>query len=368
MSKNRARNFLRLAAFLTALSRPGIMAAQTGHFDPTQDADGVVVGDVALAQPGSGGAPLTLRVTRVLKGAFVAGEMVPVLWDGPPVKRAVGVLWGDYGLWLLRAAAGGNWSIVRVPGGGRDLTGSCYPIPAGGPPPASALANPSPLDLIVGELSQAVQSFDPKGMEFLLTAESLLRLPATPSLTSSFQKMSEASDYEIEALGLAGRIFQSDTAALSQVVANAAVLRRAHISVHLSGAISMVRDPAPGIVSILGRLATDATVGYGMRAAAEALAKIHTKESLPFLTILLDSQDPILRDYAFDGFTRFVRNLPVEKPEMVASMAWRIPQGPAPYRTPQTDQHLGGYGTPVEQHSELVAFWKSWWAQHQELH
>ena len=102
--------------------------------------------------------------------------------------------------------------------------------------------------------------------------------------------------------------------------------------------------------------------------AAEALSKIHTRESLRSLVTLLESGDAKLRNLALSGFSRFVLNLPVETPEMVTTMAWMKPQGPTPYRSGETDRHSAILGAPEERHSEYVLFWKNWWAEHTELH
>jgi hypothetical protein len=41
-----------------------------------------------------------------------------------------------------------------------------------------------------------------------------------------------------------------------------------------------------------------------------------------------------------------------------------MPQGPAPYRTPDTDRYWVGGGTPEKgKEAEYIQFWKGWWAK-----
>jgi hypothetical protein len=113
-------------------------------------------------------------------------------------------------------------------------------------------------------------------------------------------------------------------------------------------------------------MATTESLVVGIRGkAAEPLAMIHTKDTLPFLAVLLDSPDAELRNRAFTGFSRFVRNLPIQRAEMITTMAWMKPQGPAPYRNDETDQHGCDISVPNERHSEYASFWKAWWSRNQ---
>lgn len=340
------------------------LAAEIGHYDPSKNADGVVVGSIAPAQQGAVSATLMLQVDRVLKGPFQSGQVISIEWSGPPPRRLAGAIWGDHGLWLLQAGGGGNWRIIAVPFSGRMFSHLCYPVPVSAPTLPAAVVNLSPLDRIVSELSNAVQTFDPSGDDFFRTSEGLLRLPKTVSSTAAFQQMSHSPSNEIKAVGLTGLIFQGDITALKQIAPNAEALRRTHIRGRMSGAVSMVIDSSPEAVSALGELATTDSIGPGMQlSAVQALAKIHTKESLPYLALLLDSQHDSIRNQAVNGFSRFAMNLPIETPEGVVSLAWATPQGPAPHRTQETDKHIGSYGTPADKQAVNIGFWRSWWAQ-----
>ena len=109
----------------------------------------------------------------------------------------------------------------------------------------------------------------------------------------------------------------------------------------------------------LGTIAADP--GWA-RCAADALALIHTRETLPYLAPLLDSNDTEVRKSALWGFSRFVDNLPVAVPTNIPGMLL-APQGPTPYRTSETDGHSPGRRPPGSTDDAAdVQFWKSWWA------
>ena len=195
-------------------------------------------------------------------------------------------------------------------------------------------------------------------------ADGLLGRPATPSLVATFRAFSQEVDPQLRSLGVIGLIEHGAPDALALVPQDAQALKQLALRAELAGAIRNLRDTSAVTVVTLGQLATADDVAYGIRlAAAEALRGIHTKDCLAFLAVLLDSPDAELRNRAFGGFSMFVSNLPVYSSATVPGFSWVVPQGPAPHRTPTTDQHAGQLGVPLDRHSEYSAFWKQWWSQ-----
>jgi len=67
------------------------------------------------------------------------------------------------------------------------------------------------------------------------------------------------------------------------------------------------------------------------------------------------------------GLSRFVDNLPVSTVYNTINGRARIPQGPQPYRTPETDRHsLGTRRLVRANEAEDLQFWRSWWATMRE--
>jgi hypothetical protein len=359
---------MHIGIILTAVGLDcGVVVAQTVSYFPdlTQQADAIVVGKIAAGQPGN----LQLLVDRNIKGSAAAGQILNVL-SNAKLRRAAGQPWGDYGVWFLQSQQGGNWRIIPVLAN-RDFESGCYRLPEGVSPPKLTMANggmPSVLDLTLAELTNAAEIFDPYGWEFDLLAENFRRMPVSPSLTAAYQRMSQSSKLVVRAMGISG-LFKGDAASLERIPLDSATLSQLPVTVRgpMVNKIGSVRDPAPDTIAVLGRTATAESLVVGIRGkAAESLAMIHTKDTLPFLAILLDSPDAKLRNWAFVGFSEFVDNLPIERAEMIPTMAWMRPQGPQPYRTAETDQHVASTAVPNERHSEYASsFWKAWWSRMQ---
>jgi len=91
-----------------------------------------------------------------------------------------------------------------------------------------------------------------------------------------------------------------------------------------------------------------------------ALQAIHTVDTLPFLSKLLNSGDAKTREWAVWGFSKFVDNRPVEVPTQIPGRLL-VSQGLTPYRTADTDRNSPARFAPGSV-DDAVPFWKSWWA------
>jgi hypothetical protein len=335
--------------------------------EPVSDhADIIVVGEVLSGQQSGSRVAFTLRVDRNLKGNIVPASVIQVEWDRAPVTRTPQQISGHYGMWFLHANANGTWQLLPATHSNAPLPLSlaCYPILKGSAPSTSSVGAQSVNDLVAGELSTAVEHLSSGTTEFYYTATGLLSLSGTSAVTSQYQRLSQMPDPQLQVLGLIGLVRQGDAVSIERVLELQEALRTSKLSVHMVSAVRNVRDGTPRAAQALGSLATTSGVGSGLQmAASEALRSVHTKESLPFLVALLDSPNALIRHEGLAGISMFVENLPIQKPEMVPSMTWLTPQGPAPYRTADTDKYSAKFGEPPDRQAEYVAFWKSWWAK-----
>ncbi|HTB10816.1 MAG TPA: hypothetical protein VK752_04560 [Bryobacteraceae bacterium] len=144
---------------------------------------------------------------------------------------------------------------------------------------------------------------------------------------------------------------------------------------HLSAASSLVAQSLmsysnedPSGARSLGLLAFQEFAEPAVREnAAYALRAIHTKETLPALAALLDSNDTEIQSRALSGFCLFVRNAPPVTAQSVPSMSWLQTRQPVPYLDAETQRYcpLGGTVYQSGDASAYVNFWKSWWTTHQ---
>lgn len=326
--------------------------------------DAVVVGEVTGGYRNGPTATLTLRSDRALKGDFKPGALVNVVWNTAYPATGTEELPSVYGMWFLRAAGPSQWQLVP-PRARAPLGLACYPLPSGSAPPSYGAAVSVP-DAIMLELVAALVQLKP-GASFYQVATAIIDSTPSPVTSASVQLLSQSGNLEIQAVGVTSLLRQRNVLGLQVLAAHPEITAVTMLQAQAGFAVSAFRDPAPQAVQLLGEIATSPRSPQGLQeAAGEALSTIHTKEALPFLAALLDSQDPKLRHQAVAGFSMFVESLPVVTFERVADMSWLRPQGPTPYRTADTDRYSASRGAePVDQQPAYVAFWRSWWAKTQ---
>lgn len=110
----------------------------------------------------------------------------------------------------------------------------------------------------------------------------------------------------------------------------------------------------------LGQVATDPGISPDMRrAASAALARMHTRQSLPYLAALLDDPDVYLKAMGVGGLSRFANNVPIGSHEPAAG-EWK-------YRTGETIAHSIFDVSIVERNVTYYAgFWHDWWQQYRD--
>lgn len=346
----------------------GVPCASLAGTTMTDRADAVVVGEVSSGQQTGSHVSFMLRVDRALKGSIAPGTVVSVEWARAPVVSTPLQHSGEYGVWFLQAASTGAWHLLPATHSNAPipLALACYPLPKGSVPSVITTAA-SPHDLVALELAAGLGQFDRRGVQFYRAANGLLSIPASPAVASVHRLLVKSADPQLQVVGLIGLVQQGDAASLEQVPQFQEAMSASILSTQMVLAVQHVRDGAPRTVEALGRLVTGPTVGVGIQAAAaEALRTIHTRESLPFLVAMLDSPSLKIRHQGLAGLSMFVLNLPIQTPEMGPSMTWLTPQGPAPYRTADTDRYSVAFGVePEGRQAEYVTFWKGWWARMQ---
>jgi len=180
-----------------------------------------------------------------------------------------------------------------------------------------------------------------------------------------FQTVRTGTQPELRFLALARAMKAGDPTALGEVASNAAVLpqllARHFVSLAIAG---QGFSASPELVAPLSVIAGCADPSLQV-SAADALMSIHTQATLPALASLLSSADPQTRELAMKGLSRFVDNLPSATRQNVINLKSIMPQGPAPYKTADTDRYSLSTRSLVnapESEAAYLQFWKSWWA------
>jgi hypothetical protein len=346
-----------------AVACPPGFGAEEGSTDwLARDADAVVVGEtLSGAQTGNSFA-LVLSVTRTLKGDVAAGAAVDVV--GSVRNSSTGVLQMKlYGLWFLKRA-GDRWELLPVFPNCLTLNTGCF-VPLSKTASPGTVATDSPPattgDRVALELVAALEQGYTSPMQVDTLAWAFNGLGRRPFVTGLCRILRANPDPELRFIGLTGMLGGPDeTSALAEIADNVNLIPKLKASAVLVISLCGIRSTDPAAVLSLGRLSADPNTE---RCAAMSLDFIHTRETLPFLVRLLDSTDPKAREYAIQGLSRFVENLPIAEANDQITGKSHLPQGPTPYRTAETDRYsLGNRWLRSDSETEYLRFWKSWWA------
>lgn len=213
---------------------------------------------------------------------------------------------------------------------------------------ASLPAEAGPLDLVLTEMVIATEAGVPVPFDLV----GIFRVSQSPVLSAAFVRFLSNSDPRLVAIGLRGSAYSGDPSLILTV-------RQKYASVSSSGAWPALLDEikfyylntSPQAIQALGQAATDGSTGADLRAAAAgALSRMHTQQTLPYLATLLSDQDSTIRTMAAGGMASFANNVPIGSHEPAT--------GPWPYRTDDTIAHSAF-------NLANVSFWRTWWQQNQ---
>jgi len=326
-----------------------------------EKADAVLVASAQSGWRTGNSVSLWLLVARSIKGPLNRGDVVKVSWA--TAVRSFAEVKGQYGIWFLRTDQEGDWTLLsitnsRVPlqAAFFELSGSAVPIP-----PIDQSAPGTASDLVAEELGAALPYY--KGpLQLHLLATGLRGIANSSSPHRIYESLRSSSDAELKFIALAGLISEGDRTALAEVSED--ISAAADLTVggaFVADAVRSLRDSDSGTVLALGKIASSRSDQL-RSSAAQALAYIHTRETMPFLAQLLDAPDAGSRQSAMLGMSRFVCNLPVATEQATVTGRDLVPQGPAPYRTRATDDHsLATRQLDANKEAEYLGFWRAWW-------
>jgi len=232
------------------------------------------------------------------------------------------------------------------------------------------------LTRIVDDLVEATTQFDGAfGLGNRL--KSLLYELESTQQIAIYRGFASSASPALRALGLGGLISHGDTNALLEAERDAATFAGKPTQSSLAS-VSSVVSTDPRVIDALVRLATNRNPKFYLRnSARNALENIHSRETLPYFALLLDSPDPFERQRAVSSFSAFAVGLPVfardsnvsELIDKLFNVNWRHKTG-AEGRDPLAgltsaqliERNHFSFGTFQDSTAEarLVGFWKDW--------
>jgi hypothetical protein len=347
-------------------------------------ADAIIVGKLVRGTVRASGSEvstdMTLRVDRVLKGDVIPGTEMAAHLEGRGfwlIERATEAPAVPlYGIWFLNSTTRPSTVISRDSRLGPLELAPAFlaeEAPAGklGDTPAASVANALMASLrwiaeVHGsEITRRETVVSEYWSKFHTCFDDLYTLDQATTLPISKQLATE-ENIHLRAAGVQGLIAANDPDGVKLAAAHWTELAKSSSAQQIIASLmgySNAQDPAA--IRAVGTLATIEPPPPGLREnASYALRAIHTKEALPALIGLLDSNEERVASNALAGLCLFVRNAPTVTPQSIPSMSWMKTQEPAPYLTAETQPYcsLGGKVSDVERYT---GFWKSWWSAHQ---
>ena len=349
------RHILRAIAFtlipVIGLCNPMGLA----HLDRMiRDAKLIVVARVAEGGQSGKLASVTLEVQRTLKGQAPSG-MVSASLEVSEQDSATRNLKGWQGIWFLsedgRLLPAVSGSVLL----GLSILPALPNLPASWAGPDSA----SPTEKVLRELSAALET----NPAFPLLAEVVSQSSTEPASTlrSVYRRMQASSSQVVSAAGLAGLLRSGDVQGLEGLTAQLARGPLPAGGPLMGQAVCQYLNGNPrGLPILAGFAAAASPIPLLRGCAAFALRNIHSKESIPFLIGLLDSDDLNVRYEGIAGLASYANSglFPGEKPLMVDDVVQsRIAK---PLLTPATAANFPTLDTFRRDEVSFISFWRGW--------
>ncbi len=301
-----------------------------------------------------------LSVLRSLAGGLLIGDRISVGWTETGLKKAKTGLIGESGLWFLKLDSTGRFSPLPL----TSTSSSIDAVRLAVPKKLGFLADGSKLtsvELALREILNAAENGPEAAGQY-----SYLDYGAyddlSPVLRREFYSRLAQSPIELKsARGLAGLVRLDDVQALRRIETKFRTLTP-FLDLIGFAISSRYRNTDPTGLAILNRFASSAQAPKSFQiAAAEAIAFIHTADSVPYVEALLNSGEAQRELLGAAGLAMYANGV---KPVLPGSSAGFMPSGVrGPFATEETMRNFTMDPARFTQNrSQLLTFWKSWLA------
>lgn len=230
---------------------------------------------------------------------------------GLPAADSAAYKTTGHGVFFLAAKPGGLRGVLPAISGATEWDFDVYIATPANPPAAVREAasrslphNNSVLDKIFVELVVVEEAGPPPLLSFELTEE--YRANRSPVLAAALSRFAASQNRRLRILGLCGGVLSGDPALILAARQNASALSSDAEWPELMRQIGThYQNTSRQAIRNLGQVATEVTSSPDLRrAAAAALARMHTRQSLPYLAALLDDPDVYLKAMGVSGLRR----------------------------------------------------------------
>lgn len=348
-----------VAAAFTSLSGMPIASLISG-------ADAIVLGtESAPIQTGTR-VTFYLEVERVFSGDIQPGATLNVVWNARTPVQLVAGSSSSRGIWFLRKTTDGVWQCIPAgtSGNAEFFPELSLPVPSGALP--DALAYDASVTAVTDQIILEMAGGTPRpNTRMILGVAADMK---SPGVLRAFRYLAASQSTDQMIVGLAGLIQVGDTSGILSVETLAGRLKASSPGADLIASTIKLqfRSTDPNAVAALGRMATSLTASPLIQdASAAALAAIHTAAAVPWLGLLLTNSLKDEQIYGAQGLSYFVNSVGIATPQTMPTLDHINRGHGGPYRTEETDQHMG---YKSGQREPFIQYWQAWWAQHPELH
>lgn len=334
--------------------------------DFCNDANAIVVADLMDGQTAGQTRQGSLQVVRVLKGSVRPGETLRVSYTTTDRASAAPVAARERALFFLQAPAQGVWPVMLPWTGGLGWRAASLPARQ----KAEPARTPQRSDLatrVIAELAARVQE-TPHDTFVIDRFRSVVAVSDSPWVLELARSWAGSANVQLRSTGLGYLISSGSPRALAQVAGEIRSLA-ASPSDGIAGPLGRFASTDPEAIRSLGRIATspDAPAAW-QTAATESLADLHTRETLPFLALLLDQPDRVIVSRAVAGFSAYVTGMRSERLPGSTGPTWsevlraRDPGTLASGVDPSTRAflHFGPFRDDAEARAH-ARFWRAWY-------
>lgn len=331
----------------------------------TNTADAIIVGAINSRFEDADRVSFDLYVDRVIKG-----DTTIKLFHISHRWKRLGVVFSDKatepinvpirGLWFLHRTATGDWDVL--PANGPDgMIFNLYLPAVQVVPQRYSTSIGSILDSTVIEFAAGAETEGNR----VRTAFELLKTVETPAISTVIAAYLTSGTPAVQSAGVALALAQNQPNAIATLTRFWPTVSRDPARVQIVASLrDSYRNLSPSEVKELAAMLNDPSFSELRPAAIRALAAIHTKEALPALAGLLQSDDAEERIAGVFGLSSFANGCPAQTPDNVVSMEYLQFKNPSPYRNSDTIAHFAFRRGPAEQETELMSFWLNWWNEH----
>lgn len=350
--------FAAMLLFMAAIDAGGGGSAPIPLQSLTARANAIIVAEIVSASSLTDRVAATVTVIRVLKGPLTAGDTVSVEASRQSGEQGPGSVDREVGLFFLQSSAGGGWTVLSpVSGYVMGFRSKFIVIPRNAPSnELSATVKTSILDNVIAEASKSLQN-PPSPTLATIDFAGEYRKNQSPAMRELFSQFRSSPNSRLRIAGLRAEIVDGGLRALDTIERELSTFAAGHAGAVTEDLKYYFWNSSPEAVARLGQMSGPGNKLRALRAAAAAaLTRIHTRESVPYLAALLNDPDSEFQALGVGGIARFANNVPIGE-HHPAPGDWK-------YRTDETLRYSVLDARIIQSRPEILAFWKLWWMQY----